>query len=168
MSPNQMIHDPVSHDTINAICTVYELLLPRPVILSSTIDASATLAQVILSADDKLTANSRRFAMDHQVVRCHVLGGGQPAPTPNDFNPRALQWVIQSATHIALSRAGYPKSKKDVAGWGMRAVENGARFISIIEYPVEKFSEWLDVIRRSKRVEIPLQLFGLENVAVAV
>jgi hypothetical protein len=162
-----MVHDSEPHGTNNAICAAYELLRPRSVTLSSTITA-ASFAQVILTPDDRLTANGRRFAMEHPIVCCHVRGVEYPALIPSGFNQRSLRWAIQSATHIALSCAEYPKSKNDLAWWGSRAVENGARFILIIEYPVEKFIEWLDVIRRWKRPESSLQFVGLENVEVAV
>jgi hypothetical protein len=145
---------------------LYSALIPQSGAELFTISGEArTLASVLLAPGDGLSDHHRRLAEAHPVVEYSVradYGTSRPSPSPDAFHHGTLQWAIGGATHIVIWSAPYPQHADEVAMWGMRAVEDGARFVTTVETTPERSHEWMELVQRWKRPSAIVRVFGID------
>jgi hypothetical protein len=158
-----MIHDFASHGTYEARHALYSLIVPESGASLITIAGEAkTIAKVILAPGDGLSRRHRSLALahPHDLVCATVRGDWQRAPSPADFDPVTLRWMIDNATDIAVWSAPWSLFADEVARWGIDAANNGARFLLTIDTVAEKASVWAAFVRGWMRRSAALTFFG--------
>src|SRR5262245_32150983 len=112
------------------------------------------IGQVLLAPGRGLTKQHRRLAEAHPIISCSIRADAEPwraAPSADEFHPITLRWGIYSANKIAIWSAPFPQFAEEVGMWSERAVDEGARFRTIIETTAARAADWANVVRKWKR-----------------
>jgi hypothetical protein len=158
---------------VDAFALVADLLVPSAGAQVLTyVGEGKPLATVLLSPGSGLTKRDRQQIVSaHPLVCCTVRLEApfewQRSPSPDDFHPATLSWMMRSADHIAIWSAPFPQRSQEWGRANSQAIMYGAKFLLTIETCVEGDAQWRDLVQRWKRKRSQVVVFGPEGADAA-